>query len=62
MYLSFFLQTISSGEAGEGKAQGWKRAMGGEALMTEGNIFDILGNIVKVIPVTRVSIMAGMKI
>ena len=42
MYLSFFLQTISSGEAGEGKAQGWKRAMGGEALMTEGNDFHIL--------------------
>ena len=40
MYLRFFLQTISSGEAGEGKAQGWKKAMGGEALMTEGNISD----------------------
>ena len=54
------MQTISSAEAWERKAQGWKKAMGGEALMTEGNIFDILGNIVKVIPVTRVSIMAGM--
>ena len=39
--IKFYLQTISSAKEGEGKAQGWKRAMGGEALMTEGNICDI---------------------